>query len=141
MFSSSIRSLGRRGAQIRSYATQASSSHPRFTRYGVAAVVGVSVSHIWDPGTMQNLTSQAYLAATALSPARADSKAAKRIEPQSKVVGSSVPDNVESNVPDVVHSETEAGKGPGGNKVTISDVLAKKQGEEVWVVIKGEVYK
>jgi hypothetical protein len=33
--------------------------------------------------------------------------------------------------------------GSGGKKgqVKISDVLAKKEGDEVWVVIKGHVYK
>ena len=70
-------------------------------------------------------------------PVRNDAQ--KRIEPRSKVVGSDVPDNVESNVPDVVHSKTTTTKGKGG--VSIKDVLDRKEGDQVWVVIKGDVYE
>lgn len=57
-------------------------------------------------------------------------------------MGSKVPDNVESNVPDVVHSKTDSkGSSSQGKKVSIKDVLDHKDGGEVWVVIKGEVYK
>jgi cytochrome b involved in lipid metabolism len=50
-----------------------------------------------------------------------------------------VPDGVDSNIPDVVHSKTEGGR--RGKTVRIRDVLDKKDGEDVWVVIKGEVYE
>lgn len=50
-----------------------------------------------------------------------------------------MPDDVHSNVPDVVHSKTEGGK--KGKRVSIKDVLDHQEGEEVWVVIKGDVYK
>lgn len=79
---------------------------------------------------------------TGLSPVLAESassKGAKRIEPQKGVVGSDVPDEVHSNVPDVVHSKTEGGK--KGKRVSVKDVLDHQEGKEVWVVIKGDVYK
>jgi hypothetical protein len=45
--------------------------------------------------------------------------------------------------PDKPHAA--AGKSDGGSgkkgQVKISDVLSKKEGDEVWVVIKGNVYK
>jgi cytochrome b involved in lipid metabolism len=85
---------------------------------------------------------QTYVATTALSPVLADSassKGAKRIEPQQGVAGSDVPDDVHSNVPDVVHSKTTGEK--KGKRVSVKDVLDHKEGEEVWVVIKGDVYK
>jgi hypothetical protein len=56
-----------------------------------------------------------------------------------------VPDNVDLNVPDVVHADVHEDKkgkkkGKRGN-VSIRDVLDKKDGDEVWVVIKGDVYE
>lgn len=52
-----------------------------------------------------------------------------------------MPDKVDSNVPDVVHGKKD-GKGKGqGKKVSVSEVLGKQEGDEVWVVIKGNVYK
>lgn len=39
-----------------------------------------------------------------------------------------------------MHSDV-AKKGPGGPSVSVKDVLDKKDSKEVWVVIKGEVYK
>lgn len=78
---------------------------------------------------------------SAAVPVRADSSVQKRIEPQSKVVGSDVPNNVHSNVPDVVHSKTGSNGKPKQGTVSVKDVLAHKDGDEVWVVIKGDVYK
>ena len=49
-------------------------------------------------------------------------------------------DSKGETVPDRVHSDV-AKKGQTGPSVTIKDVLDKKEGKEVWVVIKGEVYK
>jgi L-lactate dehydrogenase (cytochrome) len=43
-------------------------------------------------------------------------------------------------VPDVVHAK-DGKKGSKGKSVSIKDVLAHKEGDEVWVVIKGDVYK
>ena len=49
-------------------------------------------------------------------------------------------DSKGETVPDRVHSDV-AKKGQGGPSVSVRDVLDKKDGKEVWVVIKGEVYK
>jgi hypothetical protein len=51
----------------------------------------------------------------------------------------SQPDVVHSDVPDRVHGANKKGK--KGPTVKIRDVLDHKQGEEVWVVINGDVYK
>jgi hypothetical protein len=49
---------------------------------------------------------------------------------------------VDSNVPDVVHSDTGSKKQQQQTgSVKISDVLGRKDGDEVWVVIKGDVYE
>ncbi|WWD01531.1 hypothetical protein V866_008476 [Kwoniella sp. B9012] len=48
-----------------------------------------------------------------------------------------VPDKVNSDVPDQVHS-SKGGKEV--NKIGSREVLEKKDGDEVWVVINGEVY-
>ena len=74
---------------------------------------------------------------SSLTPLYADSSS-RRIEPQSHVVGSDVPDSVDSNVPDVVHAKTGQ---KGGKKVSVSDVLRRQEGDDVWVVIKGDVYE
>jgi hypothetical protein len=64
------------------------------------------------------------------------------------------PDVLDETSPDDIHpahpdqpqaaakksSDDKSGKGKKG-QVKISDVLAKKEGDEVWVVIKGHVYK
>jgi cytochrome b involved in lipid metabolism len=49
-------------------------------------------------------------------------------------------DYAEGAVPDRVVSAGAGGKA-GGRSVSVKDVLDKKSGDEVWVVIKGEVYK
>lgn len=51
----------------------------------------------------------------------------------------SPPDVVHSDVPDRVHGTAKKGK--KGRTVTVRDVLDHKQGDEVWVVINGDVYK
>ena len=55
-------------------------------------------------------------------------------------MGSNVPDKVDSNVTDDDHAKTDQ-KSKGGKKVSVSEVLGKADGDEVWVVIKGDVYK
>lgn len=50
------------------------------------------------------------------------------------------PDLTES-VPDKVVSAGVGAKKASGPSVSVRDVLDKKTGDEVWVVIKGEVYK
>jgi hypothetical protein len=42
--------------------------------------------------------------------------------------------------PQAAASKSSGDKSSGG-QIKISDVLAKKDGDEVWVVIKGHVYK
>jgi len=57
------------------------------------------------------------------------------------------PDDILAGHPDKPHAagESEGKRKSGGSgqkgQVKISDVLAKKEGDEVWVVIKGNVYK
>ena len=53
----------------------------------------------------------------------------------------SQPDVVRSGEPDRAHGAGQKGKSKKGPTVTIRDVLDHKQGEEVWVVINGDVYK
>ncbi|KAK1924732.1 putative L-lactate dehydrogenase [Papiliotrema laurentii] len=109
---------------LRTVSTARTAASNRSKQYTVAALVGVG----------------AYIAVSAAVPVRADSSVQKRIEPQSKVVGSDVPNNVHSNVPDVVHSKTGSNGKPKQGTVSVKDVLAHKDGDEVWVVIKGDVY-
>ena len=55
----------------------------------------------------------------------------------------SVPDRVHSDVPDKVHSDSAKTKAPkpAGDLVSVRDVLEHKDSDEIWVVIKGEVYE
>ncbi|ORY33735.1 L-lactate dehydrogenase [Naematelia encephala] len=56
-------------------------------------------------------------------------------------VGSKKPSKLGEQVPDRVHSGTsEKSIKPKGDLVTVKDVLEHKEGDEVWVVIKGGVY-
>ncbi|OCF35395.1 L-lactate dehydrogenase [Kwoniella heveanensis BCC8398] len=52
------------------------------------------------------------------------------------------PDKVHSDVPDKVHSTQDGKTGAvaGVKKISSKEILDKKDGEEVWVVIEGEVY-
>jgi hypothetical protein len=52
-------------------------------------------------------------------------------------------DDISPGHPDKPHAAANESKSGSGKKgqVKISDVLAKKEGDEVWVVIKGNVYK
>jgi hypothetical protein len=43
--------------------------------------------------------------------------------------------------PQAAASKSDSGNGGTKGQVKISDVLSKKEGDEVWVVIKGHVYK
>ena len=77
---------------------------------------------------------QAYYLAS--QPLRADSSKAP--------VKSDKPDKVHSGDPDALHPSLVRGKKAAKSQkgqVTIADVLNHKEGEEVWVVIKGDVYK
>ncbi|OCF39866.1 hypothetical protein I317_06303 [Kwoniella heveanensis CBS 569] len=53
------------------------------------------------------------------------------------------PDKVHSDVPDKVHSTQDGKTGAvaGVKKISSKEILDKKDGEEVWVVIEGEVYE
>ena len=62
-----------------------------------------------------------------------------------QVLDQTSPDSIHPAHPDkpqaASSSASPSSEGGSGGDVKISDVLSKKDGEEVWVVIKGHVYK
>ena len=60
-----------------------------------------------------------------------------------QVLDQTSPDDIHPAHPDRPQAAAASSDNGGGKKgqVKISDVLAKKEGDEVWVVIKGHVYK
>ena len=106
------------------YTAQAKSN--RIKTYAVATVVGVTVSR-GQPSHRQFIAHiQAYYFAS--QPLKADSK-------QSPAKGDKT-----------VQTKPSSSTGKGATKgqkggISISDVVKHKEGDEVWVVIKGDVYK
>jgi hypothetical protein len=61
-----------------------------------------------------------------------------------EVLDQTTPDSIHPGHPDkpqAAGAADQSNEGGSSGGIRISDVLAKKDGEEVWVVIKGHVYK
>lgn len=137
-FASTLRSAtaaGRHGS-VKRFASTSSASSSRYQSYawttGATLSIGLIVRHLSFDYSLADVLQAFYLKRDRV-----------RLDSQPDSIPDAVPDKVHSQIPDAVHGDFDDSESrhKGGELVSIRDVLDHKDGEEVWVVIRGDVYE